>query len=324
MPLFVPNPSGVFLTGKIPQSTDVVKHLGSPDQGAELTPAVVVIKGQHAGASFALDRLPMVLGREEDCEIILDDHGVSRYHCRFIASGDDVVLEDLGSTNGTFCNYDEVTRVVLTDGDRVRLGQQTVLKFTRQDADEEAFQRQLYEAAVRDQVTGVFNKRYFMERLSSELAFALRHLTPLSLLVLDIDHFRAINETYGHTTGDRVLGQVASLLKGCSREEDVFARVGGEEFAIVARGIKPQQTFEFAERLRSVIDEYVFKDGELEFKLSVSVGTTCVVPPAGRLTVQELVRRGDDALYRAKASGRNAVYPVVQSDEGPQRRATLI
>jgi len=311
------------LSTKSLQSTDVVRHLGALEPAGELHPALVVIKGQHAGANFSLDALPMVLGREEDCDIILDDHGVSRYHCRFVAEGDEVILEDLGSTNGTFVNYDEINRVVLNDGDRVRLGQQTVIKFTRQDADEEAYQRQLYEAAVRDPLTGVYNKRYFMERLSSELAFSLRHLTHLSLLVLDIDHFRSINDTYGHPTGDAILAQVAEIITQGSREEDVFARVGGEEFAIVARGIKPRQTWEFGERLRKVVANHTFRDGDLELKLTISVGTTCVTPPAGRLTVQELIRRADDALTRAKESGRNAVYPVIQT-KSTRRRATLI
>ena len=176
---------------------------------------------------------------------------------------------------------------------------------------------------MRDPLTGVYNKRYFLERLSSELAFSLRHLTHLSLLVIDIDHLKSINDTYGHSTGDAVLAQVAELITSGSREEDVFARVGGEEFGIVARGIKPRQTWEFGERLRAVVEGNTFRDGDLKLRLTISVGTTCVTPPAGRLSIQELIRRADDALTRAKDAGRNAVYPLLQSQAAP-RRATLI
>ncbi len=147
-----------------------------------------------------------------------------------------MVLEDLGSTNGTYCNGQRVSRQALSEGDKILLGSTTILKFSYHDQLDEAFQRQMSESALRDGLTRAYNKRYFSERLESELQYALRHSTPVSLVFLDIDHFKAINDEHGHQAGDHVLVQLATLAMSMLGEDDIFARYGGEEFAIIARG----------------------------------------------------------------------------------------
>src|SRR5690606_4501307 len=102
---------------------------------------------------------------------------------------------------------------------------------------DENFQQQMFDAALRDGLTKAYNKSYFLTQLEIEMAFALRHATPLSLVMFDVDHFKHVNDTYGHLAGDAVLMKLAGLAQASVRAEDVFARYGGEEFAIICRGI---------------------------------------------------------------------------------------
>src|SRR4029077_77358 len=112
-------------------------------------------------------------------------------------------LEDMGSTNGSHCNGTRVSRQPLSEGDKILLGSTTILKFSYHDKLDEAFQRQMSESALRDGLTRAYNKRYFSERLESELQYSLRHTAPVSLIFLDIDHFKVINDLHGHQAGDQ-------------------------------------------------------------------------------------------------------------------------
>jgi PleD family two-component response regulator len=155
-------------------------------------------------------------------------------HARLSVQGVEVYIEDLKSANGTQVNGEKVTsRVPLRDGDKITAGATTILKFTYGDDLEETFQRKLLEAAIRDGLTKAYNKQYFLERLDTEVAFAQRHKTSLSLLMLDVDHFKRINDTFGHPRGDEVLVKLAGVVHETIRKEDVFTRYGGEEFAIL-------------------------------------------------------------------------------------------
>src|SRR6185295_966332 len=179
----------------------------------------------------------LVIGRGDKADVRLIDDGISRDHACIVNENGQMMLEDLGSTNGTFCNGNRVTRQALSEGDKILLGSTTILKFSYQDQLEEAFQRQMSESALRDGLTRAYNKRYFGERVESELQYSLRHDAPVSLIFLDIDHFKAINDQHGHQAGDQVLVQLATLAMSMLGEDDIFARYGGEEFAIIARGV---------------------------------------------------------------------------------------
>lgn len=274
----------------------------------DLKPGLVVMTGTAVGALLRLDGTSMTLGRSPECDMTVDAKGVSRVHCRFVTRGDIVVVEDMGSTNGTYVNYERVSSQVLRDGDRLRLGQSSLLKFSYHDDEELQAQEQLYEAAMRDPLTGAFNKRYFETRVTSEIAYAHRHKVPLSLILIDIDHFKRINDTFGHPAGDAALVQLVELLRARFRLEDVLARVGGEEFAVLARSLDERQVFEFADRLRSLISEHRFRDRTVEVPVTISAGTATV--PAGQeIPVADLFRQADRALYAAKQNGRNRVEP---------------
>jgi diguanylate cyclase (GGDEF)-like protein len=269
---------------------------------------LLVIAGEHLGEMYPLKEPEIILGRGHDATIQLpDDDGVSRRHAKLICHGSEVQIEDLGSANGTIVNGTTLDSVrVLKDGDKIALGSTTVLKFTYSDDLEEDFQRQMLEAALRDGLTKLFNKKYFMERLDAELAFAGRHRTPLSLIMLDVDHFKRINDTFGHPTGDAVLVRLAGIMVETARKEDVLARYGGEEFVILCRGVNVTNAGVLAERLRERIAVARLDHDGQTIAVTVSLGVAGY-PDVAAKTCEELLSATDDALYAAKSAGRNRV-----------------
>jgi two-component system, cell cycle response regulator len=233
------------------------------------------------------------------------DEGISREHCEIQIEGDSMILHDLGSTNGTFCRGLPVDRHMLEDGDKVLVGS-TVLKFTYHDSLDEVFQRQMYESALRDDLTKTFNKKYFTDRLESEFAFAMQTRADLSLVALDLDHFKTINDTHGHPAGDRVLSDMAQIVAAQIRVEDVFARVGGEEFAVICRGVSNARGLAVAERMRQAVAGHSFSIEGIAIPVSVSAGVASV-PDAHIADAQALIAAADQALYEAKRTGRNRV-----------------
>ncbi|MBU1238161.1 GGDEF domain-containing protein, partial [Myxococcota bacterium] len=235
------------------------------------------------------------------------EEGVSRGHCRLHnLAGGEIMLEDLNSTNGTFVNGETINRRLLEDGDKIQIGTTTILKFTYHDSIEENFQKQMFESALRDGLTTAYNKRYFTERFNSEYSYSLRHKFPLSLLIIDLDLFKNVNDTYGHLAGDAVLIELTKRMHTAIRSEDVFARYGGEEFAIIARGISHENGLLMAERMRRIISDRPFEFDELSLNITASFGL-CSIPYHKALTPLQMIEFADKALYEAKRSGRNRV-----------------
>ena len=273
-------------------------------------PCFIVIAGGTVGMMYKLTRDDIYIGRANDAEIRVDDEGVSRRHARVsLTPGQQVILVDLGSTNGTYVNGQKIGEQVLRDGDKVQIGSTTVLKFSYQDALEESFQRKIFDSAVKDGLTGIYNKKYFMDRIETDFAYAKRHRSPLTLLLFDIDHFKKINDTYGHPAGDYVLRELSALVKKTVRNEDVFARFGGEEFAILMRDVDDAKALVLAERLRRLIEGTTFEFDGTRIPVSVSIGigtmTANTNPPVQDSA--DLVNRADQYLYKAKRGGRNRV-----------------
>ena len=277
-----------------------------PEETNRDRPYLIVLAGSNVGEMFRVEQSEVSVGRSAKAGIRLLDEGVSRLHCK-IRSGDPPVVEDLASRNGTFCNGERVVGIrPLADGDKIQLGRTTILKFTYHDRLDESFQQQMFDSALRDGLTGAYNKRYFLDRLESELRFALRHRTPLSLLILDLDHFKQINDGHGHPVGDRVLKAFADHIHRSIRNEDVFARYGGEEFAIITRAISRTDARKFAERLRGGIERMVIPCEQLRLNITCSIGIA-TIPEDGAQTSAEFIQCADDALYAAKSAGRNRV-----------------
>jgi len=285
-----------------------------PPPDGDLDAYLVVMAGSNVGEMYKIEKSEVVIGRGDKADLRLFDDGISRDHARIFRDGDQMVLEDLASTNGTFCNGERVTRQVLSEGDKILLGSTTILKFSHQDKLEEAFQRQMSESALRDGLTRAYNKRYFSERIESELQYALRHSAPLSLIFLDIDHFKKINDAHGHQAGDYVLVQLSTLAMSMLGEEEIFARYGGEEFAIVARGLDLPDAQVLSDRIRASVEAHPFAFGGTPIPVTISVGVSRA-PGLGIATAIDMVARADEALYAAKRGGRNRVC-VAQAPGG--------
>jgi diguanylate cyclase (GGDEF)-like protein len=258
------------------------------------------------GEMFKIARSQTIIGRGQTAHVRMMDDGISREHCEIQIEGDNMILHDLGSTNGTFCRGSRIDRQVLEDGDKILVGSSTVLKFTYHDSLDEVFQRQMYESALRDDLTKTFNKKYFTDRLESEFAFAMRTKADLSLVTFDLDHFKSINDTYGHPVGDQVLSDMAQVVAALIRAEDVFARVGGEEFSLICRGADKVQGYAVAERVRQTVIGHRFKVEEKTIPVAVSAGVA-TIPDARIADAQALIAAADQALYEAKRTGRNRV-----------------
>ncbi len=276
-------------------------------------PCLGVIAGAHLGEIFPVEG-EMIIGRDPESSLRLaEDEGVSRRHARVTPVADGALLADLGSQNGTYVDGERVQERVLKEGMKIRVGQTTVLKFARYDAVEERAQRQLLESALRDGLTRAFNRRYFVDRLAAEVRFAERHGQPLALLMLDIDHFKQLNDKHGHLIGDDILRAVVGVLNDTLRAEDVLARYGGEEFAVLVRGVNKDGARVLGERLRKEIAELgLSKDGGERLSVSVSIGISNfpLANPADVSSEQvgrRLIELADAALYRAKNAGRNRV-----------------
>ena len=274
-------------------------------------PLLLRMDGTEAGEVHSLDKDSVQLGRHTATDIALTDTGVSRVHARVFVESGQHHIEDLGSRNGTFVEDQRVEHAPLTDGQTIRLGPRVSFRYAILDKKQEDLLRQLYESSKRDGLTGIFNRKHFEERLAAELSYAIRHEVPLGLVLFDLDYFKHVNDTYGHPAGDAVLRHVTAVVTQKLRNEDLFARVGGEEFAVLLRGANLRSAARVGERLRvAVATAPVHFDGN-QIPVSVSVGcvTTAEEPEP---TAQSLVDRVDARLYRAKRCGRNR---VVSSDE---------
>jgi diguanylate cyclase (GGDEF)-like protein len=267
---------------------------------------LVVLAGASVGEMYKLEAEKTIIGRGQKAQIRLFDDGISREHAQILIEGEKIYLQDLGSTNGTFCNGLKVDRRELVDGDKILVGSTTILKFTYHDNLDEMFQKQMYESALRDGLTKAFNKKYFTDRLESEFTFATRHESPLALVLFDIDFFKKVNDTHGHQAGDFVLSEISTLLSASLRAEDVFARYGGEEFAVICRGSDSAQAQVVGERLRKAVEAHRFVYDGTHIPVTISVGVAVLPNPAVK-DANDIVGFADQALYKSKHGGRNRV-----------------
>ncbi len=275
---------------------------------AKTRAVLTVVSGPSTGRVYAIEG-DVVLGRGRDCTLRIDDPGASREHARITVTGDHRhVLEDLGSLNGTYVDGRRIDRAELQSGDRINMGPNVVIAFAIVDAQAERIQHQLYESSVRDPLTRAHNRRYLVERLASEIAYANRHRSHLGLILFDLDHFKRVNDTHGHLAGDDVLRDVAALVQRLIRAEDVFARYGGEEFVILVRGIEHANVGRFAERLRSKVELLEIAGGRDVLHVTISAGYASLTElPKEQRTADDLLRTADERLYRSKQAGRNRV-----------------
>ncbi|MCF2972680.1 GGDEF domain-containing protein [Synechococcus sp. Nb3U1] len=303
MPLDSPSPYQEEPTTQIPKEASAQ---GSRGKSAEAF--LTVLSGANTGMTLPLQD-GLFLGRSGNVDIQLTDHGISRQHCRLDVENGRYILTDLKSLNGTYVNGERITRIPLLEGDRIQIGAST-LKFAYYDWVEEAFFLQMASAAIYDPLTGLHNRRFFMEQLELEIQFALRHQTSLYVLYFDLDGFKLVNDQWGHLAGDQALIQAAHQLQAQVRKEDLLARLGGDEFALMVRGIEESQVLQLAERFRCAIESLSLEIGKIGSELvsfTCSIGIAAMGNLQGEVNRQKLLAAADHALYQAKARGRNRV-----------------
>jgi diguanylate cyclase (GGDEF)-like protein len=302
-PIEIPRPAMLESTGSDGPTCPVsIGSVAARNRGV-----LVRMSGADTGRVHPLVGDLWTLGRGRSCAVRFDDVTLSRVHARIVKEGRDYVIEDAGSLNGTWVCDARVTRAVLGDGARVRLGTGASMRFQIVDAEEERALVRMYESAVRDGLTGALNRRNLDERLAVEIASAARRGAPLSVVLFDLDHFKQVNDTHGHLAGDAVLKRAVKLATAAARPDDVVGRYGGEEFVIIARGAPLAEAAELAERLRAAIADAEVPYGDVALRVTASFGVAslaCVGPgadPAG------LFACADARLYAAKAAGRDRV-----------------
>jgi diguanylate cyclase (GGDEF)-like protein len=296
---------------ELERTWSAIPRLGEPGRKHAF---LLVLAGPQFGEIHPLQEgREYVMGRREGSDVHLLDDGISRRHASLRVEGEGARIRDLGSANGTYVDGHRVEEARLSDGSRVQLGAQTTLKFAWTDELEAHYQMRLAESAQQDALTGLYNRRHLEERLSSELAAAQRHARALSLLLVDIDHFKSVNDRYGHLAGDEALKKVASVLAAALRKEDVLARFGGEEFVVIARETGLAGARALGERIRQAVESARLSFEGREVGLTVSIGVTVSIGISeyvpGR-TDRDLFQAADRALYAAKQGGRNRVVTV--------------
>jgi len=284
-----------------------VSVVGGAPRGSDEA-CLVEIYGPTLGRKFTLAAAETTIGRGESCEIVLELENVSRKHCSFLLKSEGVFLRDDGSTNGTYLNNVEVRGVTpLRSGDLVKVGG-AIFKFLfggELGSIEAQYHEEIYRLTIIDGLTQVHNKRYLLEFLEREMARAQRHQRSLSLVLFDIDHFKKINDTYGHLAGDYVLREMASALKSRIRKEECFARYGGEEFALVLPETGHENTVFLADKLRKIIEQHQFVFEGKRIGVTFSAGVADHKPAQD--SALAFIKEADSRLYEAKRQGRNRV-----------------
>ena len=287
------------------------RPLGSPEDKKPTGDACLVNlhpPGPDIGKRVPLLNQQYIVGRDSEAGFVVSRSSVSRSHARlFQDDGGNWWVEDLNSTNGTFVNETRIRSQQISDADQVRFGD-AIYKFLAGSNIESAYHEAIHNMAIQDGMTGIHNKRFFLEFLDREIAVCSRHGHPLTLVMFDVDHFKKVNDTHGHLAGDAVLKDLTSRIRPRIRREDLFARYGGEEFACVLPSTALPGGIVFAEQLRAMIEEKPtpFEDKQISFTISLGVTT---MHRENNVDAATLVKRADENLYSAKRGGRNRVIP---------------
>jgi diguanylate cyclase (GGDEF)-like protein len=273
--------------------------------GPDCLVVIYAPSSKQLGKRFSLVDGEVSIGRGVDNSVILNSDSISRRHAGIEIRAGGYYLIDRHSTNGTYVNDELVLECQLHRGDQIKIGD-TILKFLSGADLESQYHETIYKMTIMDGLTGIHNKRYLVEQLDRELSRAIRHERPLSIVICDIDHFKLVNDEFGHLAGDYVLKEVAQLAKSRIRPDDVIARYGGEEIALILPETDLHGGVRIADQLRQIVDDqtFVFEDEYIDVTISCGVAQ---LQPGWR--AYEFVRAADMQLYEAKRAGRNCVYP---------------
>lgn len=265
--------------------------------------ALIIIVGSQIGQRITVLQEPITIGRSPDCKFQIAHRSVSRTHCLVWREGSSYRIRDLQSTNKTYLNNSQVTEAELKDGDQITLGE-TIVKFIGPASVEGRYHDELYQRANFDSLTDLYNRRQFRVLLDRQIMRAVRRQHPLALAIIDLDHFKQINDFYGHEIGDQVLRRVAAILKTSVCQGRIAARIGGEEFGLVFPELGLTDAVRLSQALRVSIADELASIGAHRGG-TASIGVAEWQPEMHNQS--DLLRAADIQLYRAKALGRNQV-----------------
>jgi len=274
---------------------------------AEASECLVVVHQREGltGKCIKLGRFPVRIGRDPNNEIELADDGVSRRHARLERHGDRTVIMDVGSRNGTLVNDDELEGILeLRTGDRIKIGS-TVFKYLSASDLESVLHEQIFANTITDALTELKNTRFLNDELAREFSRARRYGRVFSILMIDIDHFKRVNDVHGHQVGDITLREVAAKVVSCLRAQDTAVRYGGEEIVVLLPETKLADAVAAAERIRQAVAAQVIDYRNVQIQVTVSIG--CSQYDETDLSDADLFRRADERVYAAKEAGRNCV-----------------
>lgn len=304
----------------------------------ERRPALVFMRGEQLAAPIPLERDEVTLGRALEADVRVNDARASRLHARITTERDAETgvatyrVADLGSTNGTLLNGEPVTGSIIRDGDKLTIGEH-LIRFELLDDIDREFQRQIHRLLAHDELTGLLTSKSFFTELRRESARAEADARQFCVLMMDLDHFKLVNDTYGHLIGSQTLEDIGQLITHALRAGDVAARFGGEEFAAFLLDADCAQALVAADRVRRAVESHDFaatrrgannsSDGDSTFRITISIGVAAF-PEDARDPI-ELVELADTALYHAKHQGRNRVSAFCYSRErtSPDERRVL-
>lgn len=271
---------------------------------------LVQYSGSQLGKRFPLDSDAMTVGRSPQTDICIDEPSVSRRHSKITLQGENVSVEDLGSSNGTFINDKKIESATeLNDQDMVRLG--TILfKFFANENIDGIIHDKIYRMATIDAGTQIFNKKYLLETIKSEFKYSKSYNLDLSIIYYDLDHFKKVNDNYGHAAGDQILKEGSEVIKASLRKNDILCRFGGEEFIVILPNTKLDKAAELAERIRMAIENHVFEledeqKKSVKHRQTISLGVSQL--DKSMETESDLLDSADRKLYQSKKNGRNQV-----------------
>ncbi len=285
--------------------TEVVQQPpGAPGTGSDCLVVIYTPEPTLLGKRFVLEQSPIRVGRGADNHIVLEGDSVSRRHAYFERKGAQWFVIDDNSTNGTYVNEEQIAIThALTNGDRVKVGP-TILKFLSGADAEAKYHEEIYRMTIVDGLTQIHNKRFLQEELERELMRARRHNRHLSALMFDIDHFKRINDQYGHLAGDHVLRELARVVQERIRRDEIFARWGGEEFALILPETPLEGAYQLGEDLRARIEAHRFVFQGEHILVTISGGAALLGEDDSSA---DLIKAADTKLYEAKRSGRNRI-----------------
>ena len=271
-------------------------------------PILTFIGGSQVGRRVLLADDSITLGRAHDATILINDPAVSRLHMEieYDPQSNVYAVNDLGSSNGTLVNGKTIKTSVLSEGDKIIIGQ-TVLRFSWIDAVDMVFHGEVDRLINIDGLTGLVVKRRFDEEFSRHVAVALRNESPLSMLMIDMDGLKRINDTYGHPFGAYSISETAKIIKTVMSSKGLASRFGGDEFMAFLPNTPVDKAREIAEEIRRNVEQHNYEKDNARFSLTISIGLAMLKEND---TPETLFKRADDALYISKKSGRNRVSVI--------------